>query len=605
MLWLDPSHVLTVLLGPGVKPRTGEQTWVGLTRAYRGMLDARSGRNPTAIVSSSPPDRAQLDEAPPTQLVRVDARSGRVTHITELPPVVDNAPHLIVVSPTRDLAAVLWARRPGVADSARGWDMHHIATDLGFVALNRVDTSVRWSPDVRPYSVSDGPELVPASWSSTDSSFAVVDYAGYRSGAAGEEMGAAAAVGDPVIAAIDPRMMTVRRIRPGQLPTTRNDTARVGETARFLAPRRMRWRPNDRLLVETSRGVGFEWLSVKSDGETTVATANDTADALASSQTTPRFYKDRIGRLLEDEPDGTPTVVFPAINPALAHVAQTQYVTYHYRSALGDSLTATLLLPYHYVPGHRYAVVVYGYPGNTDNGQRSVIENLRFLNVSVLAGHGYVVLLPSMPFDAPAADSNPMEHLNDGVEPAIRRAVALGYADSSRIGIIGQSAGAYGVYGLLTQVHLFKAAVASNGVSDFISLYGMMGTAKQYTAPNIAAMAGPSYLESGDAGRMKGPPWQVPTRYVRNSPLFFADRITTPLLMIHGDIDGLGEQQEELFVALYRLRRRAVLVRYLGEAHVLESPLNVLDYWRRVFAWFDEYLTAGTRQSEGGNPSRR
>ena len=87
------------------------------------------------------------------------------------------------------------------------------------------------------------------------------------------------------------------------------------------------------------------------------------------------------------------------------------------------------------------------------------------------------------------------------------------------------------------------------------------------------------------------PPWKDPERYIRNSPLFSADKIQTPLMLIHGDDDFVDVgQPQELFNALQRQGKDSVFVRYWGEGHTFGSPANIRDMWQRIFAWFDDYL---------------
>ena len=87
------------------------------------------------------------------------------------------------------------------------------------------------------------------------------------------------------------------------------------------------------------------------------------------------------------------------------------------------------------------------------------------------------------------------------------------------------------------------------------------------------------------------PPWKDPERYMRNSPLFSADQIETPLLLIHGDDDFVDvTQPQELFNALQRQGKDSVFLRYWGEDHTFGSPANIRDMWQRIFAWFDDYL---------------
>lgn len=71
-----------------------------------------------------------------------------------------------------------------------------------------------------------------------------------------------------------------------------------------------------------------------------------------------------------------------------------------------------------------------------------------------------------------------------------------------------------------------------------------------------------------------------------------ADKVTTPLMMVHGDLDFIPIQQdEEFFTALYRQNKRAVLVRYQGEWHTIANRANVLDLWRRIADWLTETMT--------------
>ena len=96
-------------------------------------------------------------------------------------------------------------------------------------------------------------------------------------------------------------------------------------------------------------------------------------------------------------------------------------------------------------------------------------------------------------------------------------------------------------------------------------------------------------LESAQI-RMGAPPWRDLGRYLRNSPVFFVDRVQTPLLIVQGDLDYVALQQgEEFFMSLFRQGKRARFVRYWGEGHVLESPANIHDLWRQVFAWFEQF----------------
>jgi dipeptidyl aminopeptidase/acylaminoacyl peptidase len=165
----------------------------------------------------------------------------------------------------------------------------------------------------------------------------------------------------------------------------------------------------------------------------------------------------------------------------------------------------------------------------------------------------------------------------------------MGIADPDRVGVMGHSYGGYTVYALVTQTGRFKAAVAYAGFTDILSLYG--GLDPRYRFSELVNPWSRPFVVEAQQLRMGSPPWNDLERYLRNSPFIHADNVTTPVLMIHGELDSLPlSQAEEFFVALNRLGKRAKLVRYLAEGHFVESPGNVLDMWEHILNWFDHFL---------------
>ena len=92
-------------------------------------------------------------------------------------------------------------------------------------------------------------------------------------------------------------------------------------------------------------------------------------------------------------------------------------------------------------------------------------------------------------------------------------------------------------------------------------------------------------------GAMGGPPWSDPDRYVRNSPLFQADRIRTPILIMQGERDMALGDAESLYSALWRQNKDVRFITWWGEGHTVESPANLREMYRQILAWLDE--TAG------------
>jgi dipeptidyl aminopeptidase/acylaminoacyl peptidase len=190
-----------------------------------------------------------------------------------------------------------------------------------------------------------------------------------------------------------------------------------------------------------------------------------------------------------------------------------------------------------------------------------------------------------------------MMTVTDGVLPAIDKAVALGYADPARLGIMGYSYGAYTAAAILTQTHRFQAAVVGDGFYDLFSNYGEFpAKGKKY----YSGFTPGECLSEGGQTNMRLPPWEDPTTYLRNSPLFSAQKIDTPLLIYHGDSDSSVAvvQAEELFTALQRQGKTVTFLRYWGEDHYAWGPGDSLDVWSHIFKWFDAHLMPGGKVAQ-------
>jgi len=281
-------------------------------------------------------------------------------------------------------------------------------------------------------------------------------------------------------------------------------------------------------------------------------------------------------------------------NRFLRDVAHGDVKRLDYRSLDGDELTAWLIMPANYEAGMRCPLVTWVYAGGMAGDTPGLLTRVNTdspLNLQLLAAHGYAVLIPSMPLPPQGSDaSDPYMELTKGVLPAIDKAIELGIADPQRLGLMGHSFGGFGTYGLVTQSNRFKAAIALAGLSDFVSQYGTFDARFRFEPNPQEYLFFQSGFETG-WGRMGQPPWKDVGRYVRNSPLFYADRVQTPLLIVQGDMDMVSiTQGEEFFTALYRQGKRARFIRYWGEGHVFTAPANIRDLWNHIYGWLDEFL---------------
>jgi dipeptidyl aminopeptidase/acylaminoacyl peptidase len=295
-----------------------------------------------------------------------------------------------------------------------------------------------------------------------------------------------------------------------------------------------------------------------------------------------------------------------AANAFLADISEGQTRKIEYRGLDGQDLKAWLILPVGYREGTRSPLVTWVYAGSVVGDKPTVLANLNeaiSLNLQLLAAHGYAVLIPSMPLGPEGVTGDPYMELSKGVLPAVDKVVELGIADPKRLGVMGQSYGGFSTYGLVTQTTRFQAAIALAGLADLASLYGQFDARERYDAfpqENLFYM----FLAESGQERLGNPPWKDFGRYLRNSPIFYVDRVETPLMIIQGDMDYVAMQQgEQFFMSLYRQNKRAEFVRYWGEGHVLEGPANIRDMWRRIYGWFDEFLAVkpGIPGAHGGD----
>ena len=215
------------------------------------------------------------------------------------------------------------------------------------------------------------------------------------------------------------------------------------------------------------------------------------------------------------------------------------------------------------------------------------------VSVQLLAARGYAVLRPSIPLTL--APAEPMTTLVPPVMSAMDAAIATGFVDDSRLAVTGHSYGGYTAMSLAVQTGRFSAIIAMAGVSDLIGGYGAFLPFERYRPP-MSVPAKVLWSEFGQ-GRMGGPPWADPERYVRNSPVLHARRISTPVMLIHGDLDFVAmEHAEKMYTALARQNKDVLFVRYWGEEHDILRPKNVRDMWRRVFDFLeDNGVTPGPR----------
>jgi dipeptidyl aminopeptidase/acylaminoacyl peptidase len=247
----------------------------------------------------------------------------------------------------------------------------------------------------------------------------------------------------------------------------------------------------------------------------------------------------------------------------------------------GVPVRGLLYKPDDFDPTKKYPMVVYFYETHTSGLHNySTPSGRNVINAPVYVSKGYLVFMPDIHY----IDGFPGPSALKTIVPGVQSLIARGFVKEDGIGIQGQSWGGYQTTYIITQSNLFKAAMAGAPVANMTSAYGGI----RWESGNSRT----SQYEFGQS-RIGGSPWQYPTRYIENSPLFYADRVQTPLLMMHNDEDGAvpWEQGIEMFIALRRLGKEVYLLNYNGDAHNPRRRANQRDMDLRMQQFFDHHLT--------------
>jgi dipeptidyl aminopeptidase/acylaminoacyl peptidase len=270
-----------------------------------------------------------------------------------------------------------------------------------------------------------------------------------------------------------------------------------------------------------------------------------------------------------------------------ANPQQSQYVwgtseLVEWRSAMDNSvLQGVLYKPDNFDPSKKWPMMVYFYERLSDNLNNYVVPapGGSSVNISFYVSRGYLVFTPDIPYQV----GYPGESALEAVVPGVQSLVAKGFVDETAIGVQGHSWGGYQIAYMVTKTNIFKAAEAGAPVANMISAYGGIrwGT-------GMSRMFQYEKTQSRIGGRL----WDAPLKFIENSPIFWADKVETPLLMMHNDEDGAvpWEQGIEYFVALRRLGKPVWLLNYNGEDHGLRSAQNRKDWTIRMQQFFDHYL---------------
>lgn len=272
---------------------------------------------------------------------------------------------------------------------------------------------------------------------------------------------------------------------------------------------------------------------------------------------------------------------YSQINPQQAGYNWLTVELHHWKMFDGKISEGLLYKPENFDSTKKYPIIFYFYERDARTRYDYIApQPIRAsINVAYFVSNGYLVFDPDIFYKT----GQPGEDAYNSVLSAARYLSRFKWVDTTKMGLQGHSWGGYQVAYLVTRTHLFAAAEAGAPVANMTSAYGGIrwetGISRQFQYERSQSRIGSTL-------------WQRPDLYLKNSPLFRADKVTTPLLMMHNDADGAVPwyQGIEYFSALRRLGKKTWLIEYNGEGHGLTERRDRKDWSIRLSQFFGYYL---------------
>jgi len=251
----------------------------------------------------------------------------------------------------------------------------------------------------------------------------------------------------------------------------------------------------------------------------------------------------------------------------------------------GVPLQGALYKPENFDPQKKYPMIVYIYERLSQNlNHFSDPKPMDSINLAYYVSNGYLVFTPDIVYTTGYPGQSALKCVMGGVDAMVAR----GFVNEKNIGIQGHSWGGYQIAYMITQTSRFKAVEAGAPVANMTSAYDGIrwgtGLPRQFQYEKTQS-------------RIGGSLWEYPMRFIENSPVFQADRVKTPVLIVHNDADDAVPwyQGIEYYLALRRLGKEVYFFSYAGEPHHLQRRANQKDYARRLAQYFDYELKGAAK----------
>lgn len=271
------------------------------------------------------------------------------------------------------------------------------------------------------------------------------------------------------------------------------------------------------------------------------------------------------------------------INPQMKEYNWGTVSLYKWKTRNGFESEGILYKPEDFDSTKKYPMIVYFYETHSEGlyNYLSPQPSRSTINIPYFVSNGYLVFTPDIHYTI----GHPGQSALDCIVPGVELLCENKWVDKENIGIQGQSWGGYQVAYMVTRPDVFKwkAGGAGAPVSNMTSAYGGVrwgsGMVRQFQYEDTQSRIGKTLWEGLDL-------------YIENSPLFHANKVATPLLIMHNDKDDAVPwyQGIEYFTALKRLGKPVWMLQYNDEFHNLREKVNAKDLSIRLQQFFDHFL---------------
>ena len=251
-----------------------------------------------------------------------------------------------------------------------------------------------------------------------------------------------------------------------------------------------------------------------------------------------------------------------------------------YKDPQGEELQGYIIKPENFDSTKKYPLFVYFYEKFSDRRHKFQQPKVNHRPIYPLyIGEGYIMFFPDIKY----YDGKPGKSGLDAVIAGCDKLIEKGFIDKDKIALHGHSWSGYQSAFFVSQTDYFTACVSGAPVSNMTSAYSGIrlgsGMARQFQYEKTQSRIGGNLIDSLDA-------------YIANSPVFFADKINTPLLIMFGDADEAVPYQQgiELYLACRRFNKNCIMLQYENELHHLRKYYNKLDYAIKMKEFFGHYI---------------